>query len=349
MSSNKITFKNWLANIGKGLWQAICWVGRCLNPKYKTPFWRVIWSVLTICVIVCTCIITRVWYQAEREDIQRYGDKQRISKQLVFVKPRHSDKPGIIQNINTGEVVAKGIDWIALPFDEDSLMVYSKDNKRGYINRFSGEVAIPAKYTKAWVFSSGVAAVSEGDSIYFINHTGQAINGKKFAYNAKNQGYVYHGDYCALAIDSGLMGLIDRKGNWAIEPKYQWIISEANNSWRVREGDKQHGLWYALNDNAELITEVGYPEITITEDLGVVATLPNHLQVSYGFDGTKSDKFLLYEVEKMYYDKDEWDKEGNRLIDATTLMRYRMSDGYEGLCTVNGEIVTEPSIGRYSL
>ena len=342
MSSNKITFKNWLANIGKGLWQAICWVGRCLNPKYKTPFRRVIWSVLTICVIVCTCIITRVWYQAEREDIQRYGDKQRISKQLVFVKPRHSDKPGIIQNINTGEVVAKGIDWIALPFDEDSLMVYSKDNKRGYINRFSGEVAIPAKYTKAWVFSSGVAAVSEGDSIYFINHTGQAINGKKFAYNAKNQGYVYHGDYCALAIDSGLMGLIDRKGNWAIEPKYQWIISEANNSWRVREGDKQHGLWYALNDNAELITEVGYPEITITEDLGVVATLPNHLQVSYGFDGTKSDKFLLYEVEKMYYDKDEWDKEGNRLIDATTLMRYRMSDGYEGLCTVNGEIVTEP-------
>lgn len=36
--SNKITFKSWLANLGKGLWQAICWVGRCLNPKYKTPF-----------------------------------------------------------------------------------------------------------------------------------------------------------------------------------------------------------------------------------------------------------------------------------------------------------------------
>ena len=89
--------------------------------------------------------------------MQRYGDKQRISKQLVFVKPRHSDKPGLIQNINTGEVVAKGIDWIALPFDEDSLMVYSKDNKRGYINRFSGEVVIPAKkhIAKADFFSWG--------------------------------------------------------------------------------------------------------------------------------------------------------------------------------------------------
>lgn len=150
--SNKIAFKSWLANLGKGLWQAICWVGRCLSPKYKTPFWRVIWSVLTICVIVCTCIITRVWYQAEREQLNRFGEKQRISKQLVFMKPSHSDKPGIIKNINTGEVVAKGIDRISLPADEDSLIVYSKDNKRGYINRFSGEIAIPAKYPKAWVF-----------------------------------------------------------------------------------------------------------------------------------------------------------------------------------------------------
>ena len=87
MSSNKITFKNWLANIGKGLWQAICWVGRCLNPKYKTPFWRVIWSVLTICVIVCTCIITRVWYQAEREAIQRYGINSESVSNLYLSSP----------------------------------------------------------------------------------------------------------------------------------------------------------------------------------------------------------------------------------------------------------------------
>ena len=340
--SNKITFKNWLANLGKGLWQAICWVGRCLNPKYKTPFWRIIWSVLTICIVVATCIITHVWYQMEREELHRFGHKQRISNQLTFVKPRYSTKPGIIQNFITGEVIAKDIDWIALPADEDSLIVYSKDDKRGYINRFSGEIAIPAKYSKAWVFSGGVAAVAEGDSVYFIDHSGKAVNNKKFAYNPKNHGYVFHGDYCAMAVDDGLMGLIDRNGNWAVEPKYQWIISEANNFWRAREGDSQTGLWYALNDRAELVTEIGYPEITISEDFGIIATLPNHLQVSYGFDGTKSDKLLCRDLEKMYYDKDEWDEEGNKIIDATTLMRYRMSDGYEGLCTVDGDIITEP-------
>ncbi len=278
----------------------------------------------------------------ELEELHRYGDKQRISNQLTFIKPRHSTKSGIIQNFITGEILVKGIDWIALPADEDSLIVYSKDDKRGYINRFSGEIAIPAKYPKAWVFSSGVAAVSEGDSIYYIDHSGRAINNKKFAYNPKNHGYVFHGGYCAMAIDDGLMGLIDRDGNWAVEPKYQWIISEANNFWRAREGDSQTGLWYALNDWAELVTEIGYPEITISEDLGIVATLPNHLQVSYGFDGTKSAKFLCRDLEKMYYDKDEWDEEGNKIMDATTLMRYRMSDGYEGLCTVDGDIITDP-------
>lgn len=35
--SDKITFRNWLANLGKGLRHAIYSVGRCLNPKHKMP------------------------------------------------------------------------------------------------------------------------------------------------------------------------------------------------------------------------------------------------------------------------------------------------------------------------
>lgn len=338
----KITFKEWLTNFFKGVWQVLCWIGQAFNPKYKSIFGRICGGAITLCVVAVTCMIGKAWYHEFYEKSYHRADHQRISANLTFNKPSYSNRTGWIQNIHTGEIIMKDIDWIALPSDEDSLIVYSRDNKRGYLNRFSGKIAIPAKYTKAWVFSSGIAAVSDEDSIYFINHSGKAINNKKFAFNPKNKGYVFHGDYCAMADDSGLMGLIDRNGNWAVEPSYQWIISETKNFWRVRKGDSQTGLWYVLNDKAQPVTEIGYPEITVTDDLGIVATLPNHLQVSYGFDGTKSDKFLLYEVEKMYYDKDEWDKDGNRLIDATTLMRYRMSDGYEGLCTVDGNIVTEP-------
>lgn len=339
--NQKITFKKWLANFFKGIWQALCWIGRAFNPKHKTTFWRVVWAAITICIVTVTCILAHSYYIYNLRHDYRDTETQRISANLAFVK-KSGDKTGFIKNFHTGEAVTKDIEWIALPTDEDSLVVFSRKDKRGYLNRFSGEIAIPAKYPKAWVFSSGVASVAEGDSVYFIDHSGKPVSGKKFMFNPKTRAYVYHGDYCAIATENGKMGLIDKSGEWAVEPTYDWICPEANNFWKARKGDCETGLWYALNDKAEIVTETGYPQMEITEDPGIVVTLPNHLQVAYDFNGEKSDQFLCRDLEKMYYDKDEWDEEGNKIIDATTLMRYRMSDGYEGLCTVDGVIITEP-------
>lgn len=337
----KITFKEWLTNFFKGIWQALCWVGRAFNPKNKTPFWRVVWAVITICVVTVTGMLVHSYYTYNHRNDYRYREIQRISANLAFVK-EPGDKTGIIKNFHTGDVIEKNISWIALPCDEDSLIVFCRKDKRGYLNRYSGKVAIPAQYPKAWVFSSGVAAVAEGDSIYFIDHSGKQTNGKKHRYDPKNRGYVYHGDFCAITANDGKMGLIDKVGNWAVEPIYDWISAEANNFWRARKGNNQSGLWYVLNDHGEHVSEIGFKDVSITEDASIIATLPNHLQIAYGFDGVKSDNFICKDLEKMYYDKDEWDEDGNKVIDATTLMRYRMSDGYEGLCTADGELITEP-------
>lgn len=338
----KITFKEWLVNFFKGVWQVLCWIGRAFNPKYKSIFGRICWGAITICIVAITCMIGKAWYCEFYERPYRYSDHQRISANLTFIKPSSGDKPGYIQNHQTGEVITKGIDWISLSADEDSFMVYSQKGKRGYINRYSGEISIPAQYEKAWVFAEGVAAVADKDSIYFIDHSGKPINGHKFRYNAKNRGYVYHGGHCAVAIDGGKMGLIDRNGDWAVAPEYDWIVSECNNFWKMRKGGCENGLWYAFNDKAEQVTQEGYQILEIFEDLGIVATLPNHLQVAYGFDGTKSDNFIVRDIEEMTYNKPEWDENGDRQVGITTLMRYRMPDGHEGLCTVNGDIVTEP-------
>lgn len=292
----KITFKEWLVNFFKGVWQALCWAGRTFNPKYKSIFGRICWGAITVCIVAVTCMIGKAWYHEFYERPYRYSDHQRISANLTFTKPSLGDKPGYIQNHQTGEVIIKGIDWISLSADEDSLMVYSQKGKRGYINRYSGEISIPAQYDKAWVFAEGVAAVANGDSVYFIDHSGNSVNGKKFRYNAKNRGYVYHGEHCAISVDGGKMGLIDKDGNWAVQPEYDWIVSECNNYWKMRKGGSETGLWYAFNDNAEQVTETGYPILEISEDLGIVATLLNHLQVAYGFDGTKSDNFLIRDI-----------------------------------------------------
>lgn len=340
--SEKITFKEWLVNFFKGVWQVLCWIGRAFNPKYKSIFGRICWGAITLCIIAFTCMIGKAWYREFYERPYHRADHQCISANLTFCKPSYSDKPGWIQNIKTGEVITKDIDWISISADEDSLMVFSRKGKRGYINRFSGEISIPAQYDKAWIFAEGVAAVAEKDSVYFINHDGQPINGKKFRYNAKNRGYVYHGGHCAIAVDGGMMGLIDLDGNWAVSPDYDWIVSECKNYWKMRKGGSQTGLWYAFNDKAEPVTDTGYHNLEISEDLGIVVTLPNHLQTAYGFDGTRSENFMVRDIEEMTYNKPEWDENGDREVGITTLMRYRTPDGHEGLCTTGGDIITEP-------
>lgn len=340
--SEKITFKEWLVNFFKGVWQVLCWIGRAFNPKYKSIFGRICWGAITLCIIAFTCMIGKAWYREFYERPYHRADHQCISANLTFCKPSDSDKPGWIQNIKTGEVITKDIDWISISADEDSLMVFSRKGKRGYINRFSGEISIPAQYDKAWIFAEGVAAVAEKDSVYFINHDGQPINGKKFRYNAKNRGYVYHCGHCAIAVDGGMMGLIDLDGNWAVSPDYDWIVSECKNYWKMRKGGSQTGLWYAFNDKAEPVTDTGYHNLEISEDLGIVVTLPNHLQTAYGFDGTRSENFMVRDIEEMTYNKPEWDENGDREVGITTLMRYRTPDGHEGLCTTGGDIITEP-------
>lgn len=55
--SNKITFKECLADFFKGIWQALCRVGYAFNPKDKIPFWRAVWTIITICVVKVTGIL----------------------------------------------------------------------------------------------------------------------------------------------------------------------------------------------------------------------------------------------------------------------------------------------------
>lgn len=340
----EITFKTWICVFFGGIRQFIC---NIFSWKNKTPFWRVIWATITVCVVAFTAMLGYAFYDefCRNKIRQNYYAEcydSNLSGNYKFRNNGRDEGKSFIYDAKTRDKVLKGIDWIAVPEDGDSLIIVAKDGKRGFVNRFTAEIAIPFKYDAAWSFTDGVAAVCEGDSVYFIDHSGKPVSGKKFVFHPKTRSYVYHGDYCAIATGNGKMGLIDKSGNWAVEPTYDWICSEANNCWKARKGDCETGLWYALNDKAELVTETGYPQMEITEDLGIVVTLPNHLQVAYDFNGVKSDQFLCRDLEKMYYDKDEWDEEGNKIIGATTLMRYRMSDGYEGLCTVDGDIITEP-------
>lgn len=136
----KITFKEWLTNFFKGIWQALCWVGRAFNPKNKTPFWRVIWAVITVCVVAVTAMLAAAWYDEFVRHSYRYSSEYydgHISPKYKFHNNGHYETNSYIYDAKTKKKVLKGIDWIAVPESGDSLMVVSKDGKRGYVNRLS--------------------------------------------------------------------------------------------------------------------------------------------------------------------------------------------------------------------
>jgi len=334
---NKISLKMWLSVFFGGIGQFFRTV---FSWKNKTPFWRVIWATLTVCIVIFTvALVFEIYRENAREN--RWVQSEKISERMLFTRHEYSDGPGWVNDANTGEVITRGVDWIIVSEDEDSLAVFSSKGKRGYLNRYSGEIAIAPQFEKAWVFSSGLAAVVKDGKLFFIDHSGKPVNDKTFVFKPRNS-YVYHGDYCVMNNETDMLGLIDRNGDWKVEPTYDVISRAAHDYWKMRKGDRYTGLWYAYTDKGERVNETGVLYLEITDELGVIFTQPDHLKWAVDFDGNESNVFLCQELEPMYYDTDSRDSTGCIIQARCTLYRYRMDDGYEGLCREDGEIVTGP-------
>lgn len=327
----------WLSVFFGGIRQ---FIRNIFSWKNKTPFWRIIWSVLTVCIVIITVVVIYEVHKELKRDRQWVLNEE-ISPKLYFSHQEYSKDPGWITNRITGEVITKDIDWVYVSEDEDSLAVFSSKGKRGFLNRYSGEISIAPQFDKAWVFSSGVAGVVKDNKVFFIDHSGRPINEKTFIYKPRNS-YLYHGDYCVMNNDKDLLGLIDRDGNWKIEPKYDWIGHAPKDYWMMCKVIDKKEQWFAFTDKLKPVNETGAPKLDIIEDVGVIYTLPNHLKRVVDFDGNREDRFLCREIETMYYDTEQRDSTNTFIQAPCTLYRYRMDDGYEGLCREKGEIVTEP-------
>lgn len=233
----KISLSMWLSVFFGGIWQFIC---NIFSWKNKTPFWRVIWVTITVCVVAVTAMLATAWYK----EFVRYGERyspeyydSHISPKYKFHNNGRYETNSYIYDAKTKKKVLKGIDWIAVPESGDSLMVVSKGGKRGYVNRFTMETVIPFKYDAAWSFYEDVAAVCEGDSIHYIDHAGKPINNIKFLRDKRYGNYAYHGKYAAIPVGKKY-GLIDKSGGWVVSPTYDGIHVGAKNLWYVNNAGK---------------------------------------------------------------------------------------------------------------
>jgi len=137
--------------------------------KRLSIFWKVICSVMAISLAGIFGLEAWMYYR----DYQRVDlvEKRTFSENCVGL--RFSDDNYYIKNLKEGQVTINNLDWAVAPRGKDSLGVFSKEQKRGYFNIYTGEAAIPARYEKAWIFSEGFAGVMRERKIGFIDEREQ--------------------------------------------------------------------------------------------------------------------------------------------------------------------------------
>ena len=111
---------------------------------------RFIFAALLAGTIVSSCSSNT----SVAEDIS--DDGLLLNDDLVAM--RSQDGRVYIKNASTGVVTIKDIklDWTQRS-GNDSLAVFCSEGKRGFYNLYTGEIAVPAQYRRAWVPGSMVS------------------------------------------------------------------------------------------------------------------------------------------------------------------------------------------------
>lgn len=359
----KVSCKMFFTVLWKGVCQAVKWFFGLFGYKRDGKFAKCVWGVFavsaTIVMAIAACIAL---YGAYEFTSRMYHDScysdsysgQYVSRYIYYCED-YDGNDGFLYDKRTGKKVLKNIDWIARPYGKDSLVCFSDGKLRGYFNARNGKVVIEPRYEHAWVFSDGLAAVEEDGKVKFIDSTGKVVLDKGMDYDECSYNYVFHGGYLVVAsADNEKCGLMDKTGAMALPAEYDGItVSNDNEYWRVCKGDES--AVYDKNMNVVLPFVKGFIYFS---DKYINVTMADHTIRKYDLSGNLINDFyinsvrhLQYNLDEVYYTKDSFiDDEGEEVEclaqkDKTATARLRAyvaGEGYEGLMTPEGRIITMP-------
>ena len=305
----------------------------------KITFGRVLGFVAVLCLSWVTILITS-------ESRLGRGSTEYLGH--IYSSECHSyikDGKYRIENMVTGKTTIKDIDWLlSAESCKDTLVVFSKNRKRGYFNRFTGEAVIPEQYTHAWVFSEGLAAVVSNEKVGFIDRQGKTVIDFHFPYlkdNAKSVAFVFRNGYSSMYDVSGKCGIIDKKGQWVLEPAYDCIHTPQYGK-RIFDVGKFSGV---LDDSLQILLSPEYKYIQLLEHY-IIADKQDGSQVQIGYDGKVLNENIYSGVTILEYDSFEKTKEGGETIRKPTgLYSYSVYNSY-GLMGQNGKPITPVLYGN---
>lgn len=367
----KIPFRMSMSLVAGRVCQLFRGLGKLFGYTDKHSLGKVMWRIsatcLTILLVLCTAgllfsfgknVVYDRWIKPHTDPEVLY--ERHISNNIVLQSIRYTN--GRLYDERNDRVILKDVDWAVVSDDKDSLAVYSRKGRRGYINRFTGELAIPEIYSRAWIFSEGLAAVEKDGELLFIDHSGNVVIDKDFEVYFNEPKYVFKNGYCEIKDPvTGKSGLIDRKGDFVIKPEYDLIVYCVGGFWQVWK-DRLTGLF---RPDMEVMFPVENTNISIYD--GVIdVRRPGRIAMQYDYDGNILVDFVIDEICNMRYettelrnerdnaygddDKSECDEEDvpdDRVYGIADCQRYMVwggdfGDYYYGLLDRSGRVITPP-------
>lgn len=293
---------------------------------------------ITGCYNICHRPFSGFYHSVIKDDrYDSYNYSVEVSDQITFYE---NGNHGYLKSDVTGKKVLRDVKWvITSENEEDTLACYSSKGYRGFLDVRTGHPVIPAeRYTKAWLFSEGLAAVMEKDStIKFIDTHGKVVIDKDFRYPSFSYGYLFYDSLCAMTDASGKWGIIDRKGDWIVRPEYDGIAHKDAGFWLLNKIEKR-GL---LDKTAKLVIPVEYRDIEVLEQ-GISVVLDDYTMCMMNYDGTLKYKFVCDDVDDIYFATSETDEMGNDIRKLAPCKAYNTYEGHCGLMGPNGIPLTLP-------
>ena len=296
-------------------------------------------SIATILILIPVGFVALVGYALYEDAYGRDYWDRKLSENVTLRS--FSDNKWRVYNKQTGEYTTEKINWVSEAPETDSLAVYALPGKRGYININTGRIIIDAEandYRKAWVFSDGLAAVMKDGKIGFINDKNDVVIPFQFDYTDKCRmydfGYVFHNGYCAMTDADGNLGLIDKNGNWVVEPEYDEIWAPHKSGYRVIVKDSKHGI---LDSTGAIIYPAEYGYISIIPDGFVLNKGGKKWQVD--FEGNIVQPFMF---DNTYYLKYPigYNECGEMQYAFAEFVKYEVMNSYGIMNRITGEPIT---------
>ena len=296
-------------------------------------------SIATILILIPVGFVALVGYALYEDAYGRDYWDRKLSENVTLRS--FSDNKWRVYNKQTGEYTTEKINWVSEAPETDSLAVYALPGKRGYININTGRIIIDAEandYRKAWVFSDGLAAVMKDGKIGFINEQNDVVIPFLFDYTDKCRmydfGYVFHNGYCAMTDADGNLGLIDKNGNWVVEPEYDEIWAPHKSGYRVIVKDSKHGI---LDSTGAIIYPAEYGYISIIPDGFVLTKSGRQWQVD--FEGNTVQPFMFDNTYYLNYPIG-YNECGEIKYAFADFVKYEVMNSYGIMNRITGEPIT---------